>query len=238
MALAAGSLVLISAMLFSGLSGQGGQIVMTFVAVAVSLSVAVFLWWISPGFLHRIGPVSFSARVVWGVCIVLMASVLVAIISYRVPLPHSLVVTALAGKSAGAKGKEVWLIGRRHSFGTGIDVPDFALSPGWEARKNDIVAYTGNRATATWSGWSYLDEQLFFLTHPFSGKVEVTWDGDTQNYDLYSEERGFTKIVLPKVSSGKTMWRVFQLSLTLLCALFLWVLSVFIALPSPGPRWN
>ncbi len=119
------------------------------------------------------------------------------VITKNFPESHTLEIIATGQKNAAAKGSEVWLLGRRHDFGNNLDTPDFLSDGLWEKRDLNLISHKKQPARLQWHGKLKYDGAVYFLQHPWSGIVEVLWDGKSQKTDLYSEKRGYQKIVVP-----------------------------------------
>ena len=157
---------------------------------------------------------------------------------YRLPVRNSLEIISTGEQSALSKGAEVWLLNRTHSFSNNLSLGDISFSKGWMLKGNDMVAYRRSPAVARWTGWSHLNEQIFFLKHQWSGKVLVKW-GEWQNiYDLYSSTRGYQKVVLPKVENPSFTFLIKVCAGLLTFCLLIPVLSLMRFLPAKlGIKW-
>ncbi|MDD5367994.1 MAG: hypothetical protein PHQ40_02820 [Anaerolineaceae bacterium] len=103
-----------------------------------------------------------------------------------------------------AKGSEVWVEGI--SVGLLKLAPETLFRQGkWEIREGVPAAVSGEPAVMTWSGQSIGPVKLAFLSHPWSGIVKVTVNGETEIVDLYSSsEAGSRKEVILRLPPPST----------------------------------
>lgn len=159
------------------------------------------------------------------VCGFLCSFAIVEIISYRIAMQHELIIKALGKKQGNSKGREVWLIGHRHDFHDVLNISDLQFGSGWQFRGRDVVTLRASSSIAKWKGKIHTNGSLTFLTHQYSGKVEVTWDGEPEIYDLYSSKRGTLTVDLEKIQNICD-WYLLEGVFTLLFTLFFVMLSM------------
>lgn len=102
------------------------------------------------------------------------------------PAPHELEIIALGERHPAAHASEVWVLGL---FGPdGVRQPDdaFAHAGTWVPREGALLSYHDQPDTLTWRGRLTGDATLRLITHPWSGRVRITWDGQSQELDLYA----------------------------------------------------
>jgi|GEM_PF-4712945 len=117
-------------------------------------------------------------------------------------IPYDLKITATSNHNTVARGSEVWLLSAYDSTDSNITIEHLPQSPGWELQKNAIVASGQQPTTLTWNGLTYSDNlQLTFLSHPWSGIVEIRMDNTIQEIDLYSETETNVLVSLPILKS-------------------------------------
>ncbi len=107
---------------------------------------------------------------------------------------HMATVEALGVPGEGSQGQEVWLVGASRCE-TEPPVPweflDYDRSE-WEEKFSDKAPY--GKCLMSRGGRLVLplgeDPKLSFITHPWSGKVRVTFRGRSEEFDLYSPSTG------------------------------------------------
>jgi len=213
---------LISLMLinYNGLSLKSGLF-----ALFISVVTGGICWILTTLFFHRFQIPSCRILLVTMICGVLCSFVMVEIISFRIKIPHELVIRALGEKQKDSKGREVWLIGRLHDFHEDLKVKSLQLDSGWQLKDGDIVSWRSTPSVARWRGKIHSAAALTFLTHQYSGKVEVSWDGEPVVYDLYSSERGVFTVDLSKIRNIYS-WYLFKGAFILLLSLFFLMFSM------------
>ena len=150
-----------------------------------------------------------------------------AVIAKNLPEFHTLEIIATGKKNPAAKGSEVWVFGRKYDLRTNLDTPDFLTDGLWEKRNRDLISYKKQPARLQWRGKLRYDDAVFLMRHPWSGIVEVLWDGNCQKIDLYSEERGYKRVVVP--AKIYTLARiVFEGALSITLSLAGFIISVLI----------
>ncbi|WP_141098704.1 hypothetical protein [Stenotrophomonas pavanii] len=96
-------------------------------------------------------------------------------------------VSVLDGRNEHAQGREVWLRLERD----GVDVPsaDLKQTGDWLDKAPFLVAANPpDQASVHWHG-SYTDSlRLVFISHAWSGRARVAWNGNHRDLDLYSAE--------------------------------------------------
>jgi len=109
------------------------------------------------------------------------------------PTPNTLRVRATGEPGKESQGTEVWLLavtGRPDEPATPWDFVDFA--PGWHPRTIDDCSY--GRCFMTLRGEASVvtsaDPELRFMSHPWSGTVEISFAGRTETIDLSAPTSG------------------------------------------------
>jgi len=115
-------------------------------------------------------------------------------LALAIPLPmppplatnHTLEIIATGKKNPLSQGKEVWVIGLFLPNGKQIPPSEFTLKGDWEIRDGIPLSYKNQPSQLYWQGRAAGDLRLVFVSHPWSGKVKVIWDGQEEVVDLYS----------------------------------------------------
>lgn len=111
-------------------------------------------------------------------------------------------VVATGAKGSKSKSSEVWFYG---AFRVGDDKKiswgDFIVDPSWERRDDIYVSYKNQPNAATIK----YDEpvRLDFGAHPYSGLVDIKWNGNTETIDLYSKESGVKSFFIDQRASHR-----------------------------------
>lgn len=111
------------------------------------------------------------------------------------PLPgvHEISIRNIGQSNAASKGHEVWLLWTK-----GIEVRHattmFKAADGWFERDGNIIS-TDASGALTFKGELDGVDALVFFRHPWSGRAEVTINGQRRDVDLYASESG--QLTLP-----------------------------------------
>jgi ABC-type polysaccharide/polyol phosphate export permease len=149
---------------------------------------------------------------------VTMAIFLLATIPVRIPgLPeqHSIEIVATGQKNQLANASEVWLLSFQRNDGTNIPWTEFQLGTGWEVRDQALISTQNQPASLRWQGLLNGNPTLTFVSHPWSGTVDIKWQGGEQKLDLFNDSSIHQTVVLPLYSEiAKTpAWFIFAGSL-------------------------
>jgi len=105
--------------------------------------------------------------------------------------PNTLKIVASGDRNRQAQGSEVWLISINRGDGKSIDLSELTQNGVWQVKDGILVATTFP-STLSYSYTPFLSTfqpqklVLTFVSHPWSGKARVIWNGAAQNIDLYS----------------------------------------------------
>ena len=99
------------------------------------------------------------------------------------PVTSELSIIATGNKDPQSKGSEVWVTRLVTSEGI-VPLEDFYAGEGWEVREGLWFSNFSEEALI-WQGTSHSNPQIIFVSHPWSGDVEVVWNGESQIVDLY-----------------------------------------------------
>jgi hypothetical protein len=116
---------------------------------------------------------------------------------------QELEIVATGEKHPDARGSEVWLQRVQRSDGSAIEPRAFTFDGAWELRDGVPLSYQDQPARLRWRGRLRADPTLVFVSHPWSGVVEVTFNGATQRIDLYAKEADALQLTL----SARKAWR-------------------------------
>ncbi len=150
--------------------------------IFASLSYLLISYLISPVF-HTIKP---KKVLIW-VLIIFTASLIISCTLALTYPVHSLVITATGEKNQAAKGSELWVTGLLLEDVLRVDANDFILKGDWEIREGVPLSYKNQPATLQWKKCIKNDAKLYLKRHPWSGIVDISWDGFHQRVDLYAE---------------------------------------------------
>ncbi|HUU95885.1 MAG TPA: hypothetical protein VM487_09095, partial [Phycisphaerae bacterium] len=81
--------------------------------------------------------------------------------------------------------------------GTRVDPQEFELQGDWEHREDALVSHRNQPARLRWHGRLRRGVKLLLVTHPWSGVVEITWDGNAQRRDLFAPTSTSIWVELP-----------------------------------------
>lgn len=173
------------------------------------------------------------------------------------PAPNSVAtvsVSVLDGKSESSQGREVWL--RLERDGKDVPFSDLRQSGKWVDKAPFLVAVDPSVPTSiAWRG-SYADSlRLIFVSHAWSGRARVTWNGMQRNLDLYRPEGGsltldlggleITQSRLSIPDRSLRQWATAIADIILMGALGLWLFGWLAARPDPSmevatsdPAWR
>jgi hypothetical protein len=196
----------------------------------------------------RLGAVGRRARLAWIAAALLGGLVLVIAFPVRLPRMHRVEVVATGRQHADAKGSEVWVFGLHRPDGTLLPIGGEALPRGWALHEDIPVAGGGRSGALVWEG-CVGDETLYLylLTHPWSGVVEIRWDGRTETRDLYApaERQKAIEVRLDLPRAGENAGALLAAQLAagaalglVLLALSLWLGTGVAALPAPAVGWG
>lgn len=117
---------------------------------------------------------------------------------------HSIEIINTGNKDPLAKGNEVWVNGLYLPGGKIVPYSDFIFGNGWEY-KEGVPFSNQKNSVLSWKGKVSGNLILSFVSHPWSGIVRVTFDGNSQDINLYSEN-GFPKEVNLSVNNPGPAW--------------------------------
>jgi len=164
-----------------------------------------------------------------------------------IPLQRLEIVT-LGERNPRARSSEVWV---RHLYlpdGERVSAREFELQGPWKIAQGVPLVHQCERAVLRWQRRLRGDAKLYLISHPWSGIVEITWNGKAQRIDLFSERKTL-KIIPLKISGlARHMDTLFRLavlgSLTIALMTIVFPLSVVLAVRpvvAPGQsryRWR
>lgn len=119
--------------------------------------------------------------------------------------PHSLEIIATGKKNPLSQGSEVWVTGLFLSNGDQVLISEFTLNGDWEIREGVPLSYKNQPAHLYWQGKSSSSLHLVLLSHPWSGKIKLLWDGQEDVIDLYSNTDENKEIIL-ELKPPKKPW--------------------------------
>lgn len=168
-------------------------VLLYFVPLFTVASYFLLFRWLAP----RLARVPRRHALRWAAAALAASAVLLALVLPRPtpPQPHQLEVRATGQKSAGAKGSEVWLIGLYPASQQPVSPGEFQHEPGWSIKDGKLVFSGTAPASARWSGAINGDADLQLVSHPWSGIVEITWDGQTQTIDLFNADADVARAI-------------------------------------------
>ncbi|MBI1190410.1 MAG: hypothetical protein GC200_07000 [Tepidisphaera sp.] len=106
------------------------------------------------------------------------------------------VVVRVLGRNGRGQGPEAWLLRASGSAGEPGVPWDFAAASGFERRASKYASH-GQSLFSRQGEVSFVagrDPELVFMTHPWSGLVEVEFEGRRETIDLFSEVNGHVSV--------------------------------------------
>lgn len=126
----------------------------------------------------------------WTLSAFVIAIILLTTEAVQIPTPvieQHLVVEATGQKHPNAQGSEVWLVALERGNGDVISPETMQFEGDWRVN-DDVIMTTGQQqASASWTGTTDTTLALVLISHPWSGVIDITWNGETQSVDLYQE---------------------------------------------------
>ncbi len=192
----------------------------------------------------RLAGFSRRAKLIWVGVSLLVGGLMLVVIPVSVsiptpesPIPHTLKLVATGQKNPQAQASQVWLRLRR-ADGNEIPLTEMQADSCWETVADGTIRCLAPQpAHLTWQGFLQGDAILLFTAHPWSGIVEVRWDGQTQQLDLY-DSIGISRMVTLPWQSNQTSAPILMIALygayTLSLGLLVFGVSVWLA-TKPGP---
>ena len=101
--------------------------------------------------------------------------------------PVELEITALGASPRGGQHEEVWFA--IEADGARVPVEEIRHDGAWQPGDGMLHATKGGGAPARWSGRGS-SVQLVLVSHPWSGRVRVAFNGEQREIDLYREAPG------------------------------------------------
>lgn len=114
------------------------------------------------------------------------------------PLDHQLEIVATGTKNPLAQGSEVWVEKVVTSSDKVVAPEEFEREGEWEIRDGILLSSLSQPARLRWTGTTTGDVIVYLKTHPWSGIVQLTWDGQPQTIDLYADPGDKYIAVLPQ----------------------------------------
>lgn len=110
-------------------------------------------------------------------------------------------ITTLPEKNPASQGFEVWLLGIKNGT-SNFDINQINPAAGWERKEDKLLSFQNQPATLTITIEKAENPVLRFLSHPWSGKIQIK-DGDRLTaVDLYkSGENGEFQYVIQNLKS-------------------------------------
>lgn len=115
----------------------------------------------------------------------LLALCAVSLISFNTPMEYELRIEQLPEKNPAANSNEVWIIALGEDV-TPISTVKGELPAGWVQRENAVVLAGENPPVFTWHAKNEGMHIVTLLTHTYSGKVRISVNNFSREYDLYS----------------------------------------------------
>jgi hypothetical protein len=159
-------------------------------AVATVLAYLVVL----RGTWPRLADRSRLARALWILGSGVAAGLLILVIPLTLPSPplpyaplQHLEIVATGQRNPKAKSSELWVQGLIRPDGSRVAPEEFVLEGRWEIRDGVPLSFRSQPATLRWAGRLRGDAKLRLMSHPWSGIVEITWNGQPRTIDLYAD---------------------------------------------------
>lgn len=177
----------------------------TGIAVAFAFAVALtVLLWVPTRYL--VGACKSLGR--RSICLSLLAALITGwLATYAIPVriapsgtPASITITATGQHDPRARGAEVWV----RLIADGSPVPSSSLHTdgSWHDRDGWLVSINDSPAHVRWSGKVNASLVALFVSHPWSGRAIVDFNGTSQAFDLYADAPSPPRAVQLIPSSG------------------------------------
>ncbi|QSQ25079.1 DUF2029 domain-containing protein [Pyxidicoccus parkwayensis] len=172
-----------------------------FVLGVLALAALLYRWGI-PGVRRQLERFTRKQRWAWlGTCGLVAGILLVALpLHYRPPpVRLALTVTATGERNPSSLGSEVWVLELLGEDGTPLPMQkDWHPDAAWELRDGKHWLAQGSRpARLEWEGLVSERLVLKLVSHPYSGIVEYSWNGQTTRVDLFAAQGGQRDVTLP-----------------------------------------
>jgi hypothetical protein len=212
----AGLAVSFFALFLQVLGGQTARVLLLLGGLWIVFSAAAYRI-ITRVIMPMLAERSLRARAVWaGVCLLAGALAIVVI-----PLPgerihflfprHSLAVEPAPARNPASSGDlvEVRFLADGDHYTFPLD--ELQHGPGWVMGDEGWATASAQPEALTWTGSLLNRARLGFSTGPNAGVARVTWDGETQEIDLYTPNP--TQLIIKQDGSGLPSRPFFSLAL-------------------------
>jgi hypothetical protein len=132
----------------------------------------------------------------WSTALVLWLAGFALTYAIPVPMPHGesagkqvdVQVSALGPSASGdSKAAEVWFA--IEANGSRVPLDEIQHAGNWQAKDGMLYATQAGGSAARWSGKA-TSLQVVLLSHPWSGRAVVRWNGESREIDLHKETPG------------------------------------------------
>ncbi len=229
------------------------QLIASALAVAIGLLSGALAAWFAGHYVgHMLSARPRWIRVCW--CLLAWAGGLLLVVAIPLERPVSPVapvqnlrITATGQQNPDARGREIWVRSLTRANGNNVPLRSFAIDKGWELRDGAAFSNAAQPARLQWTGRASGDLTLEFVSHPWSGVIEIDWNGDTRRIDLFNEvttTHTESLSVQPEAMQFVIGWRILS-SLadacalgTLLLAISIWLATRQLPAPARPRRWE
>lgn len=143
-------------------------------------------------FSNKLGKLSTVGLVVM---LGVFASLVIPVDTIRIFDEQDLIIRATGQQGSFSKGNEVWVLGLQGENSSSLAMDDLDWN-GWEVRDSIRVFHQAQPAEAHWHGRIGEAVVVRLLKHPWSGIVEIVWNGTAQKIDLFADPGGSQTLIL------------------------------------------
>lgn len=118
------------------------------------------------------------------------------------PQAHRLYITTTGEKNEASTGANIEIRKLNYMDGTRIVLEEIDLSGDWQVIDDKLASKGEPASTARLEGIMPGGVVISLAHNGGSGVVEISWDGDSRQYDLYAGQDGVSKIVFKGVAWG------------------------------------
>ncbi|MBC8075864.1 MAG: hypothetical protein H7Y32_07300, partial [Chloroflexales bacterium] len=160
------------------------------------------LAYLSLGFvLPRLRAQPMGARAALASTALVGGALLALVLNQATPPPlNTLEIVATGQRAAQSRASQIWLLGLYDS--RNVQVPMAELQPEGPWQQQGTALLAESPATLRWSGRIAVPGRIDFISHEWSGVVEVRWNGQAETIDLYAPQHGQRAVALAEQAAS------------------------------------